>query len=99
MGTHINSIIAVLCVVAMLAPACAYARIPRSHSARAAFQAASPCPANGQTRGSCPGYIADHVIPLCLGGGDDPTNMQWQTVADAAAKDVMERAACRAQRQ
>jgi len=29
----------------------------------------------------------DHVIPLCAGGADDPLNLQWQTIADAKAKD------------
>jgi hypothetical protein len=40
--------------------------------------------------GACPGYIFDHVIGLKRGGADDPGNMQWQTIADAKAKDRME---------
>jgi hypothetical protein len=31
------------------------------------------------------------VIPLAKGGRDDPSNMQWQTKADAKAKDKWER--------
>ena len=46
----------------------------------------------------CPGYIIDHVTPLCAGGSDKPTNMQWQTVADAKAKDRIEREQCRVRR-
>jgi hypothetical protein len=38
-----------------------------------------------------PGYVIDHIIPLANGGRDDPSNMQWQTKADAKAKDRWER--------
>lgn len=38
-----------------------------------------------------PGYVIDHIIPLANGGRDDPSNMQWQTKADAKAKDKWER--------
>jgi hypothetical protein len=41
-----------------------------------------------------PGYIIDHVIPLACHGADDPSNMPWQTVAEAKAKDETERAGC-----
>jgi hypothetical protein len=27
------------------------------------------------------GYIIDYVNPLACGGADDPSNMQWQTIA------------------
>jgi hypothetical protein len=64
---------------------------PRSRPARAAFLRAHPCPANGAPRGSCPGFVVDHVIPLRCGGPDAPANMQWQTVTQAKRKDVLER--------
>lgn len=70
------------------------ARIPRSHSAKAAFQRLYHCPATDRPRGPCPGYVIDHVIPLACGGADDPLNMQWQTTADAKAKDKIERRGC-----
>jgi hypothetical protein len=66
-------------------------RIHRSKAAKAAFQRDHPCPANGSTRGGCPGYVIDHVAPLECGGPDAPFNMQWQTIADGKAKDKTER--------
>jgi len=35
--------------------------------------------------------VVDHVIPLAKSGKDLPSNMQWQTVAEARAKDKVER--------
>ena len=40
--------------------------------------------------GACPGYVVDHVVPLKRGGADAPENMQWQTTAEAKAKDKVE---------
>lgn len=68
---------------------------PRSAAAVAKFKRLNPCPANAQPSGPCPGYIVDHVMPLCAGGADDPTNMQWQTVEEAKEKDAQERLMCR----
>jgi hypothetical protein len=65
-------------------------RIRRCASAKAAFERDNPCPSTEDTRGPCPGYIVDHIIPLKRGGPDDPSNMQWQTVEDAKAKDKVE---------
>jgi hypothetical protein len=33
------------------------------------------------------GNVVDHKVPLACTGADDQRNMQWQTVADAKAKD------------
>jgi hypothetical protein len=52
--------------------------------------ASHPCPATGKTSGACKGYVVDHVVPLKGGGADAPANMQWQTVAEAKAKDKIE---------
>ena len=41
-----------------------------------------------------PGYVADHMVPLCAGGTDAVDNLQWQTVADAHVKDKAEWALC-----
>jgi hypothetical protein len=66
-------------------------RITRSEKARAAVMKSHPCPANGRKSGPCPGYVVDHVRPLANGGADTPSNMQWQTVSAAEAKDKWER--------
>ena len=66
----------------------------RSASAKRNFQASNPCPATGKTTGSCKGYVVDHKTPLACGGADAPSNMEWQTTADAKLKDKTERAGC-----
>jgi hypothetical protein len=65
-------------------------RIKRSAHAKDEFKRAHPCPSTSRRTGACPGYVIDHVQPLKRGGADDPSNMQWQTVADAKAKDKWE---------
>jgi hypothetical protein len=62
-------------------------RIKRDRAQRRAFQHQHPCPSTGRTSGACPGYVVDHVKALKHGGADRPSNMQWQTVAAAKAKD------------
>lgn len=70
----------------------------RSASAVREFKRQHPCPATGQPRGACPGWVVDHIKPLCLQGSDTPDNMQWQSVVDSKIKDREERRACRRQR-
>jgi hypothetical protein len=65
-------------------------RIARSATARHAFQKSHPCPSTGKTSGACKGYLIDHVVLLKRGGADSPSNMQWQTVQAAKAKDKVE---------
>lgn len=84
-----------ICRVAALALALATsagsadARIHRSHAARDAF-----CASTGYPHCKRPGYVVDHVIPLACGGPDQPSNMQWQTIAEGKAKDKWERKGC-----
>lgn len=86
-------LIAALLSLALSVPA--DAKTIRSASAKAEFKRQQPCPSTGARRGPCPGYVIDHVIPLCAGGADDPMNMQWQTVIEAKEKDRDERQQCR----
>jgi len=60
------------------------AKVHRSSTVRHQFMVQTGYP-HGR-----PGYIIDHIIPLKRGGADSVTNMQWQTVADAKAKDRWE---------
>lgn len=66
----------------------------RSRSVRAEFVRANPCSATGRAAGGCPGWVVDHVVPRACGGVDYKDNMAWQTKADAAAKDRVERQGC-----
>ena len=67
-----------------------HGRIKRDPAARREFRRQNPCPATGKTYGACPGYVVDHIVPLKRGGADWPENMQWQTRAEAGAKDRVE---------
>lgn len=67
----------------------------RSPAQRAAFVRDNPCPSTQAARDACPGWVVDHVVPLCAGGADHPANMQWQTKAEAKAKDADEHRQCR----
>ena len=65
-------------------------RIKRSPEAKHAFRQSHPCPSTGRTSGACPGYVVDHKQALKHGGSATPANMQWQTKAEAGAKDRIE---------
>lgn len=83
-----------IALLVLAGTACSAAAEPRSRLALAEFKREHPCPATAKPRGACPGYVVDHVVPLSCGGVDAPSNMQWQTRADAAAKDRLERNGC-----
>ncbi|HEY1871493.1 MAG TPA: HNH endonuclease signature motif containing protein [Chitinophagaceae bacterium] len=65
-------------------PRDSHGRIKRSSSARREFMKQTGYP-HGR-----PGYVIDHIKPLKEGGCDCPSNMQWQTKAEAKAKDKWE---------
>ena len=65
-----------------------HGRVKRSEDAKREFMKQSGYP-HGRK-----GYVVDHVTPLACGGAEDPSNMQWQSVADAKAKDKVERQGC-----
>lgn len=83
-----------LILLLTLASLPADAEYKRSTKAKNQFKQSQPCPVTGRSKGSCPGYIIDHVQALACGGADHPSNMQWQTKADAKAKDKWERRGC-----
>lgn len=89
---------AALLAAALLLPCLADARIPRDHAQVRAFRAENPCPATGERRGACPGWEVDHVIALCAGGEDRPSNMQWLSKEDHRFKTVVDVRECRRQR-
>jgi len=41
-----------------------------------------------------PGFVADHIFPLCAGGRDAVDNLQWQSVAEGKVKDRDEKQLC-----
>lgn len=59
-------------------------KIKRSESAKHEFMRMTGYP---NSRG---GYVVDHIVPLKRGGCDCPSNMQWQTIHEAKAKDKWE---------
>jgi hypothetical protein len=59
-------------------------KIVRNRDAVRRFIETNPCPGRRED------YVVDHIVPLKRGGTDDPSNMQWQTKADAKAKDKVE---------
>jgi hypothetical protein len=83
----IGLLISVALAVCVVLPTSSAARELRSASIKREFQLTHPCPATGRKSGACPGYVKDHVVQLACGGPDAPSNMQWQTVQDAKAKD------------
>ena len=86
---------AVLACCLALAPSVVSAREYRSSTVKHEFQRQHPCPSTGRTTGACPGYIKDHIRALACGGPDSVANLQWQTVAEAKAKDKWETKGCR----
>jgi hypothetical protein len=85
---------AAMLAVCVALPVSVSAKQPRSAWVKREFQLTHPCPANGRSSGACPGYVKDHVVPLACGGPDTPSNIQWQTRADAKAKDKWETKGC-----
>ena len=65
-------------------------RIKRNLAARREFVREHPCPVTKATRGACPGFVVDHIVPLFRGGRDEASNMQWQSREEARRKDRVE---------
>jgi hypothetical protein len=84
----------IVAVIAALVSIPLSAREYRSREVAREFQGEHPCPSTGKTTGPCPGYRKDHIKPLACGGPDAVWNLQWQTIAEARAKDRWERNTC-----
>ncbi len=93
--------LAALCmaVLTVVLSASAEARISRDQAQVRAFKAGQPCPVTGRARGACPGWQVDHIVPLCAGGADQPSNMQWISQEDHAWKTFIDVRECRKARQ
>ena len=96
MRTTISNTLARFAALAAIAVAlpCSAAE-PRSFRAEVLFRLQNPCPATGETQSECKGYVIDRVIPVACGGAEEPSNMQWQTLAEAREKDRWEKIGCR----
>lgn len=62
------------------------------------FRQLAPCPVTGLSKGTCPGWQVDHITPLCAGGADHPSNLQWITLADHRFKTFIDVRECRKRR-
>ena len=91
--TLLKLILATLICASVASPALAKAH--RDPTQRSAFMKHHPCPSTGKSSGACPVYVIDHIKPLCAGGADRPSNMQWQSKEEAKLKDREEKRECR----
>lgn len=84
--------IAVVLVLFVAALVFARARAPVRE-----FKATNPCPSTGvaDADAPCPGWVVDHIVPLCFGGADALENMDWERRDRSYIKDGFERAACK----
>lgn len=88
-----------LCLLLSFAAISTHAQINRDRAQVRAFRAENPCPATGRTRGPCAGWEIDHAVPLCAGGADHPSNLQWLRKEDHRFKTLVDVKECRKDRQ
>ena len=86
-----------VCLLALPAffPQHAAANRNLSNATRTDFVKANPCPATGESELACPSYGIGYATPLCAGGSDDISNMQWQRVEEAKEKDRLAQQQCK----
>lgn len=84
----------IMILLTLVGPPCikrdSHGRILRNPSVIKAFERATGYP-NGR-----PGYVVDHVIPLCACGPDSVGNLQWQREDSSLVKDHREVTVCKA---
>ena len=81
-------------IIILLAVLFAGSALARDPAQVRAFRKQNVCPATEKRAGPCPGYVVDHIMPLCAGGEDHPRNMAYMDVTSAKAKDVLEKRHC-----
>jgi hypothetical protein len=79
----------------LLALLLAFPAYARSSAVKMEFQRLHPCPSTGLRRGACPGWVKDHIVPLCANGRDAVDNLAWQEYRESLRKDAWERKLCR----
>lgn len=84
-------------IIFLLLSAVAVLAFGRDRSVIREFRSQNACPSTQQFTGPCPGYVVDHIMPLCAGGPDAVRNMQWQERTESYRKDALEREICRSQ--
>ena len=90
----VPKIFILLTAIGLALPGPLSAREYRSREVAREFQREHPCPSTGKSSGACPGYRKDHIKALACGGPDTVWNLQWQTIAEAKAKDRWEGKVC-----
>lgn len=82
-------------VAAITVAGCQHKPASRDRAVRGEFHRFNACPANGNTSGACPGFEVDHIIALCAGGADKPSNMQWLSIEAHRRKTIDDIRHCR----
>lgn len=90
-----NLLAKLLAASALVTSAAIAQPIQRSQAEVRAFRAENPCPATGRRSGPCKGWAVDHIKPLCSGGLDKPSNMQWIEDPDHRFKTLVDVRECR----
>lgn len=65
-----------------------------SATTRTLFEKLTPCPGKKIGEDICTGYIMVYVDPLCNGGKDSPTNVNWLPMLDLKNKQRHDQTIC-----
>lgn len=84
-----------LIALALMLCSVGWGRSERDRREVRAFRAEHACPSTMKHRGPCVGFHVDHVTPLCSGGRDHRSNMQWISVEDHRFKTMVDVRECR----
>src|SRR5207248_11074456 len=94
LGSPVTSAGAIIALAIAVACGPLSAKEHRSREVTREFQREHPVLQRGSQAALVLVTARDHVLPLACGGPDAVSNMQWQTVAAAKAKDRWEVRAC-----